>query len=389
MGIKARALCLNFCVLFLWIAALRLSVVSAQTANISFEFFLVGSGNAQPASITGTTDEQDSLSALICDEFGKGDSAEEVARKVGLSSSELQSHVDALAHDQLLLPGPHDSYTPTFPIIHRGDAAYFTDLDNPLIEATVGAIESRKQELTTRFRDHLHLDQAQTTQLSLVLFGDVLFDRWQTGHVRKEFLLGYPPSRNGLQFYVTALEKVSGKIGSLGIYTHAEQRYGDMTLVTYGHTRILDPFTQEKPSDVLGILGTYVALVNGKSAATPELERLGFVRAGKPVISVISQSEYAKLPAITSIFTPDLLRLMNADRPKIVAAYKASRYAANVSFQEYALWWYHFFDAAVVERLIDDGVITVPDVGYATLVVVPDPSAGTSSPHSASQADNH
>ena len=123
---------------------------------------------------------------------------------------------------------------PTFPIIHRGEVAYFTDLDKPLIEATGRAIESRKQELTTRFRDDLHLDQSQTKQLSLVLFGDVLFDRWQTGHVRKEFLLGYPPPRNGLQFYLTALEKVPGKIGSLGIYTHAEQRYGEMTLVTYG-----------------------------------------------------------------------------------------------------------------------------------------------------------
>lgn len=217
-----------------------------------------------------------------------------------------------------------------------------------------------------------------------MLFGDVLFDRWQTGHVRKEFLLGYPPPRDGLQFYLTALEKVPGKIGSLGIYTHAEQRYGEMTLVTYDHTRILDPFTQEKTADVPGILGAYVAFASGTSAAAPDLEHLGFVRAGKPVVPVISQSDYAKLPDITNTFSSNLLSLMNADRPRIMAAYKASTYARNVSFQEYALWWYHFFDAAVVARLIDDGVITVPDVGYATMVVVPDGAAGMSSSHSTS-----
>lgn len=247
-----------------------------------FRILSVGSSNDQPAAITGTTDEQDSLNARVCDKFGKGHSATDVAKKVGLSSSELQSHIDALAHDELLLPGPHGhgSYTPTFPIIHRDEAAYFTDLDKPLIEATVRAIESRKQELTTRFRDDLHLDQAQATQLSLVLFGDVLFDRWQTGHVRKEFLLGYPPPRNGLQFISRLLRKFPGKSDSLGIYTHAEQRYGEMTLVTYGHTRILDPFTQEQTAAVPGILGAYVAFVHGTAAATLDFEHFGLcVRA--------------------------------------------------------------------------------------------------------------
>lgn len=123
---KARYFCLHFCALSVSIAALSLGVVSAQTAYTAFEFFLVGSSHDQPAAITGTTDEEDSLNALICDEFGKGHSAADVAKKIGLSSSELQSHVDALSHDELLLPGPHGSYTPTFPIIHRGEVAYFT-----------------------------------------------------------------------------------------------------------------------------------------------------------------------------------------------------------------------------------------------------------------------
>lgn len=110
------------------------------------------------------------------------------------------------------------------------------------------------------------------------------------------------------------------------------------------------------------------------------------MRAGKPVISVVSQSDYAKLPDITSSFSSDLLNLMNAYRPRIMAAYKASTYARNVSFQEYALWWYHFCDAAVVGHLSDDEVITVPDAGYATMIVVPHGAAGLSSSHSTSPA---
>jgi hypothetical protein len=105
-----------------------------------------------------------------------------------------------------------------------------------------------------------------------------------------------------------------------------------------------------------------LAFVRGTSPATTELRELGFVTGGQPAIAVVSQSAYAKLPEITSSFTVELLRLLNADRPKILAAYQASRYSPSVSFQEFALWWDHF--------------LTVPAVGYATMIVIP-VSAGT------------
>lgn len=358
-----------------WLGAISLAVLVFALpllgqSHPAFEFFAVsGSNNDLPSVIVGTSDLEDSLNIQICDELEKGRAPNAIAQSLHLSPSELQSHIDALARAELLRPGTSASYAPAFPIIHRMDAAWFEGIDRPLIDATVRAIEDRQRELRARFRDVLHLDADQVQALSLVLFGDTLFDRWQTRNVRKEFLPGYPPARDGKLFYLAALENAPGSIGSLGIYTHSEARYGDATVVTYGHVKVLDPFAKEKPEKVPHLVESYLALVHGASPGMPELQQLGFVRAGKPAIAVVTQGAYAKLPDITNSFTEDLLRLLNADRPKILAAYRASPYAPAVSFQEFALWWYHFFDAAVVDRLIKDGVITVPAAGYATMIV--------------------
>jgi hypothetical protein len=141
-------------------------------------------------------------------------------------------------------------------------------------------------------------------------------------------------------------EKVDGSIASLGIYTHAEPHHGDYWVITYGNKRPQDPLVGLKAGDVQPLLLQGTVLV-GKRA-------------------------YSQLPEIADAFAPELLKILNGDRTKLVAAYRASPYVRAVSFPEFALWWYHFFDAEVVARLIQDKVIEVPKAGYATLIVAPD-----------------
>lgn len=357
-------------------AAILFAIPLMSQPEPAFGLFVVsGSNNDVPAVMQGTTDQEDSLNVQICDELAKGRAAAEIAGELNLKPAELQAHIDALVKAQLLGRDAAGKYSVAFPIIRSADAGWFEGIDGPLIDTTARAIEARQQELRGRFHDALQLNAEQERELSLLLFGDVLFDRWQTGHVRKGFLQGYPPPRDGKQFFVAALEQTPGNIGSLGIYSHAEAAYGDAKVISYGHTAVIDPFAGERPERVPGLLAAYVGFAHGSgnspAPAAGQLEEVGFVRAGKPAVAVVTRSEYAKLPDITSSFSEELLRLLNADRPKIVAAYQASPYAGAVSFQEFALWWYHFFDAAVVERLIKDGVIVVPPAGYATMVVIP------------------
>jgi hypothetical protein len=335
-----------------------------------FEFFVVsGAGNSVPQVLNGTTDAEDSLNVQICEALEQGRSVAAIAKDLHLPPAEVQSHIDAFANAGLLTPDAAGSYTPTFPIFRRADAEWLAGIDPPVIEATVRAIEARKEDLNAQFRGLLHLNEEQARELSLVLYGDVLFDRWQTKNVRTDFLPGYPPPRDGKLFYVAGLENDGGPIAPLGIYSHDETKYGDATVITYGHASAQDPFAAEKPDAVLQLIAAYVAFAKGGGPVSPELERIGFVRDGKPQVTVISKSEYAALPQITGSFTDTLLGLLKQDRPKIVAAHERSRWAKTVSFQEFALWWYHFYGAAVVDALIRDGVIVVPKAGYATLIV--------------------
>jgi hypothetical protein len=199
------------------------------------------------------------------------------------------------------------------------------------------AIERRQQDLNERFRGQLHLNADQARALSLILFGDVLFDRWQTRNLGQGFPGGNASPRDGKIFFLAGLEKVPGKIGSLGMYTHAESRHEQATVLTYGHAAVPDPFAEAKPEDVQHLIESYVAFVQGGATVEPVLRDLGLVRDGEPTVAVISQSLYARLSDITKTFTDELLRLLNGHRAEIADAYRRSRLAHGVSFQEFAL----------------------------------------------------
>jgi len=340
---------------------------SAAPPNVIYEFSAVAASSEQTPSI----DLDDAVDARLAVELDEGRPIADAGRRLGLQRAELRSRVDAMVGAELLRPARDGIYTPTFPTIRRADAAMFRAIDTDLVDELVRLVEQRQPSLQKEFSETLHLDAQQTRALSLVLLGDVLFDRWQVRNVRKDFLPGYPPARGGKSFYLLASEDARGPTASLGFYSHTEQRYGDVQVVAFGNARTLDPFAGMGAMQISSLLDTYLGLTRGKSLASAELSDLGFVQNGKPAVAVISSDMYASLPGIADRFSVDLLAALNAHRAKIREAYEHSRYAGRVSFQEFALWWYHFFYAAVIDRLAGDGSIITPAAGYAVLIVAP------------------
>ena len=346
---------------------------TATPLDVVYELSAVAASSEQTPSI----DLDDAVDARLAVELDEGRSVTDVGRRLDLQSATLRSRIDALVGAQLLRPERDGTYTATFPTVRRADAAMFRAIDTDLVDEVVRIVEQRQPSLQKEFADALHLDAEQAQSLSLVLLGDVLFDRWQVRNVRKDFLPGYPPARDGKSFYLLASEDARAPTASLGFYSHAEQRQGDVQVVAFGHARTLDPFAGMDAMPISSLLDTYLSLIRGRSLASAELRDLGFVRGGKPAIAVISPDAYASLPGIADRFSVDLLAALNAHRPKILAAYEHSRYAGRVSFQEFALWWYHFSYAAVIDRLVADGSIAVPAAGYAVLIVAPADRLGT------------
>lgn len=249
------------------------------------------------------------------------DDPDNAALAAGLASDlpDKAKRIAALTAAGLLVHQSDGSYTPTFPVIGRAEARAFIAIDPGLAERMAKMVESHARDLRAAAPD----------LPAVILFSDIPFDRWQVRNVRSQFLGGYPPPRAGKEFYVADIEK-----GAAGFYAHDEQAYGERTLVTFG-TSPLSPPTEKQ-------------------------------LAGYPAIK---RSAYARLPALANSLTADLIALLEADRPVLEAAYRASPLSRTTSFREFGLWWYHFLYAEATNRLIEDKLI---DKASAAMVVTPD-----------------
>ena len=68
--------------------------------------------------------------------------------------------------------------------------------------------------------------------------------------------------------------------------------------------------------------------------------------------------------------TDDLIAFLEARRDALTSAYEASVYSGEITFEEYFMWWYHFFYSAITDALVTEGVIEIPAAGVATYSLV-------------------
>ena len=69
------------------------------------------------------------------------------------------------------------------------------------------------------------------------------------------------------------------------------------------------------------------------------------------------------------VFKQQLLEeLINLFKDGLNGNFQKSIYRDEISFEEYAIWWYHFYYSKVTDILIDEGHITRPQNGVFTIV---------------------
>jgi hypothetical protein len=98
---------------------------------------------------------------------------------------------------------------------------------------------------------------------------------------------------------------------------------------------------------------------------------LGFIEDGKFGVPIVHEADQTNLAEIAGLITDDLIRLLEKHRGKLLKSYQASSYRDEVSFEEYAIWWYHFFYTGVTDILVEKGNITKPTTGVFTYITSP------------------
>ena len=68
----------------------------------------------------------------------------------------------------------------------------------------------------------------------------------------------------------------------------------------------------------------------------------------------------SKLSEIAGLITDELVALLEMHRGKLIRSYRRGGYAREVTFEEYAIWWYHFFYTGITDNLVLKGYITKP-----------------------------
>ncbi len=171
---------------------------------------------------------------------------------------------------------------------------------------------------------------AQTTPFEKVAFfllSDILLDSWQISNVENEYLAHERPLRNGKNYYCAYFQNLHPQRESFGIYGNA----GFNGFSVYGNNR--------KHID--------------RNAAWEKFEQMAF----------ITMDDNAIFEKMASFYRPILIEILKKNRSYAERAYAETRYAREVSFEEFFIWWYHFIYTRATDILAEKSCLTVPESG--------------------------
>lgn len=93
-------------------------------------------------------------------------------------------------------------------------------------------------------------------------------------------------------------------------------------------------------------------------------EKLGLYQNSQPVIPVFKATDLSILSEITKTISEDLILLFKENEKPLKeyfasSRYSKSRYSKEITYEEFFIWWYHFFYTKVTEELIKQDIIKI------------------------------
>ena len=348
-----------------------------------YEYKMISSGRNYP-----TVDIQANHLGEICILLHHRVPVEEINRYFHWSDQELQSRLDILLKENLIKRDDRFGYLPSFMLISLEDGKRLAKPGGDLEKQVTRLIVTKLPEIRKRYDEIEGLRGMPFQKTSLLILSNVLPDNWQIRNVEQRFLRAERPLRNGMHYYYSIQEKVKGApTEAFGIYGNMNSGYGSASVSLYGNQRQgLNFITIEKPQlkEWFGIddsedawkfkqklVEEVLRLSSNANAALSEqhkqgFEKLGFIENGKLSVPIFHKGDQKKLAEIAGLITDELIRLLEKHRSELEKSYRESAYSQEVSFEEYGIWWYHFFYTDVTENLIAKGYITRPATGVFT-----------------------
>jgi len=276
-------------------------------------------------------------------------------------------------------------------VVTLEDAKWMTP-SQKMVEATGRLIADKLPDIRARAEKIPAIRRAGFSGNAFLILSDVLLDNWQIENVETEFLKAERPLRDGRRYYYAVFEKpASQKSEAFGIYGNAglmlgnvqfgmygNRRYDGSTLFSMSKDELVRLFEFPPQADLKAELATVLERVvafgrtgeDHLSARQKEaLGKLGLLENGQLRVTLFSGVENMELGDVAALFKSDLLGLLERHRAELQSVYARSPYKEEVTFNEFFMWWYHFFYSATTDWLAHNGLFEVPRSGNVTYLV--------------------
>ena len=362
--------------------------LQAQTPARIFDGAMTSSGRNRP-SINLGKDDLLKLCALLHLRVP----VSELPGPLGISAEELQRRVDVLVGEGLARRLPDQRVVTTAVVVTMEDVPKYFKPDNHVVESAARMMLKKLPAVRAACQKLESLADVPFESLSFFVMSDVLLDNWQIGNVERLFVKAERTLRTGGRYYYTILEKPATLAAEpFGLYGNTGSQWGSVEIGLYGNDRFSGhtllsireadfnrTFDFEKDFNTTEARRQLAdrlveAVKRGPSSLTPfqqeSLSRLGLIKGDKLAVILLRDADYKALDHVASLITKDLVTFLDRTRARVRQTYEKSSYAEETSFNEYLMCWYHFFYAAVTNRLRDKGAISIPPNGNVTYLVV-------------------
>ncbi|QQA24419.1 hypothetical protein I6G76_11755 [Bacillus cereus] len=157
----------------------------------------------------------------------------------------------------------------------------------------------------------------------------------------------------------------------IGLYGNS--RYSTLNLITADNETFKEYF-QNNSTDInykkKQLVKGFVAADRQKDLHLNVVyEKLGLYQNSQPVIPVFKSTDLFILNEIANTISEDLVLLFNENDKPLKQYFASSRYSKEITYEEFFIWWYHFFYTKVTEELIKQGVIITSTPKNQTYII--------------------
>ncbi len=260
----------------------------------------------------------------------------------------------------------------------------------PLAEEMVHMMEARLLTIKEEVAMIPSLATFPFEKISFLVLSGMLLDFLQIGPLQEECLQEALPLRNGKRYTIAILEKDASQAEeSFGIPGNRVELFNGLIFGIYGKNRRGENFLNLGRND-LQELFSIEAVDSVKAEKKRLLEKLlarkekdlpldenikeGFRALGimdeKGIaIPVLARKDEAALAKIARLVRQDIKEILSRYEEEIKAGYGLTLWNHHVTYEEFFLWFYHFFYTVVTEGLIARKTIRLPKGGNAQYIV--------------------